>query len=233
MPPQPASTLQVSLHAEGQGAFFGTVHDTRILVDGTRLVLGFAESRRPSLEAGEAIRLVLSGPGLSSELRAVGRVLQAHASTVEHRLEVALKGADSCLDPIETRRGGHRVRVVDVCRARVESQSGSGRDLPAHAELHDVSVGGLSFVVPIADHPEWATEEALEVSFELPGAGGFYLRGEVRYRQVVEDRAQYGIRFAEAVKGDFVEQLGRLNDFVHGRLGVLPPEGRLTPGARP
>jgi len=85
------------------------------------------------------------------------------------------------------------LKTDDPTFAQVE---GAGESGGLQVELHDVSLGGLSFLVSRFEDPEFATDSDLNLSFSLPQMSTpLCITGVVRYCKPVNEKVQYGLRF--------------------------------------
>ena len=147
-------------------------------------------------EVSARVTLAFSGASLRSPLRFGARTLHRrhYLGIARCRFQIATL-AERALQKIPFRREAYRAIIPTDVPSFVEAEPVEGGAL-TWAELTDVSMGGLSFLVPDFEDRDFARGQELYLSFELPGREGtLHLVGAVQHRRPLRTGAQYGIRF--------------------------------------
>ena len=185
----------------------GEVHDVRFEADGVSLMVELSLADDPLLALGERVMLVFPRSSLAGQLTASGRVIFARRdeSSCSYQFQCGLE-ARTVLTPAINRREAFRVCTnpnapIDVILG--EAAGGARME----ALLHDISVTGLSVLVPEENESDLHTLWRLGFSFKLPVVDEVLdFTGTVRYRRLMGSVVFYGIKFNEETTPDFARK---------------------------
>ncbi len=144
----------------------------------------------------EKVNLIFDGPHLPQPYECPAYTMYRASLHGVARLRFGVSAtAERSLRNLPFQRAAFRalLKTNDPTFAHVECAGDSGG---LQAELHDVALGGLSFLVSRFEDPEFATDSDLSVSFSLPQMSALLcITGTVRYSKPVGEKVQYGLRF--------------------------------------
>ena len=213
-------SLSISVHTDKQGTFEGVVVETMDTSEGfTRVVTDFPRNKSPRLPIGDDAALVFTSGSFAGPMQASGRVYMSSEDHFRHRYLFEFKASD--VAPVGyavNQRRASRVypdpsEPVNVQLYRMDE------DDAYTAKMYDLSVTGISTVIPREAEVDLFSQWTLRLHFELPDHDGqpFNAVGIVRNRKLTDDGIHYGIEFDASSIPNFEQFQQRLITYIMSR----------------
>ena len=228
----PRDELFVSIDTPA-GAFRGVLVDSRVEGVNALVTVDFPRLEAPFLPIGEDARVEILATSSSEGHEFSGMVVFHGEDPFRHRYQFQFGQKDHpVLSALEGRRGPLRVAPDARDRLDVELSSLAGESR-ARARLQDLSLGGLSVLIPREEEFRLADEWEFRLSFRLPHDDEpLEFHGAVRYRRLAGTHVQYGIEFDADGTRDFTQALERVSRYVKARQAQLLVTGASSPVER-